>query len=610
MGITIVSFGFFRLERLRCIRHTGGMHDDVLQDEENKLVRESVRTLFVRHRLSLPGIFVITTALLFAYRNANQVQLAIWLAAIGLSSLVQWFCIHSYFRNPLRFGGYGWARLLALSSGMLGIVLGLSAYLFLDLNNGTSVVLATLFLVSPIYGSTMFAAAYFPVHAVWCLGSTMPLALYFISSDATDFIVLGLGLLLAGIPSALTLGWILAGEFKRSLRARFENVRLIGALRQEKARVEKISRDKSRFLAAVSHDLRQPLHALDLFLSSLKPRLDQQGQQRLLGLARHSSRALGEMLGELMDISRFDAGKISPELRIVPLSPLLRECSDEMHPLAVEKGLKLRVRVPRRGCVTTDPVLFKRILRNLLANAIQHTQQGGVLLGTRMRDGFMYVEIHDTGPGISEVQLAHIFDEFYQIDNPERNREKGLGLGLAIVQRVAGMLGHDVTVRSIPGRGSCFSVAMPLCAVAEQCRQEVIMIPTVAADVAGLFVLVVDDDCVILQGMRELLLGWGCEVLLAESEAALLGKLEAHEYPLPDMLISDYRLRDGHTGLEVANSVRRHFSSEIPTLIISGDVHPDVQASVRNMGYFWLEKPVQEDALRRVLAGACGLRAG
>ncbi len=584
------------------MRHTGAMADDVLQEEENKLIRESVRTLFFRHRLSLPGIFVMTAVLLFAYRSADQLQLAIWTAVIVLNSMVQWYCVRSYFRNPSRFSGYGWARLLALSSGTLALVLGLSACFFLDLNNGTSVVLATLFLVAPIYGSTVFAAAYFPVHALWSLGTTMPLAWCFIFSDVTDFIVLGFGILLAGTPSALALGWILTGEFKRSLCARFENVRLIDELRHEKTLVENISRDKSHFLAAVSHDLRQPLHALDLFLSSLKSRLDQQDQLRLLSLARHSSRALGEMLGELMDISRFDAGKISPERHIVPLAALLRECSDEMRPQAVEKGLKLRVRMPRKGCVNTDPVLLKRILRNLLANAIQHTQQGGVLLGTRVRGDSVYIEVYDSGSGISEEQLPHIFDEFYQIDNQERDREKGLGLGLAIVQRVADVLGHQVNVRSQLGRGSCFSVIAPLCAVAKQCQQDILPQPDAMRDVAGLFVLVVDDDRTILQGMRELLLSWGCEVLLAESEDALMSELSAYDYPQPDLLISDYRLRDGHTGLQVVDSVRSHFASDIPTLVISGDVHPQVRIAVRNAGCFWLEKPVQENSLKRVLA--------
>jgi len=160
-----------------------------------------------------------------------------------------------------------------------------------------------------------------------------------------------------------------------------------------------------------------------------------------------------------------------------------------------------------------------------------------------------------------------------------------------------------VNVRSQSGRGSCFSVAAPLCVVAKQCQLEISPQPLVATDIAGLFVLVVDDDRAILQGMRELLLGWGCEVLLAESEMALFGELKTQAYPHPDLLICDYRLRGGCTGLQVVRAVREHFDAEIPTLIISGDVHPDVEDAVRKNGCRWLEKPLREDDLRKMLAG-------
>jgi signal transduction histidine kinase/CheY-like chemotaxis protein len=484
--------------------------------------------------------------------------------------------------------------------------MGISPLFFPDLNNETTVLLVTLFLVTPIFASTVFAAPYFPIHVFWTLGSVLPLSAYFIFSGVTDFIVLGLSLLLAGVPSALVLGWILAVEFKRGLRTHFENIRLIDELRHEKTRVEEINHDKSRFLAAVSHDLRQPLHALDLFHASLKSKLNQQESKELLALASHSSRALGEMLGELIDISRLDAGKINPEPRTMPLTPLLRECAEEIQPLADKKGLKLRIYLPRKGCVKSDPVLLKRILRNLLSNAVRHTENGGVLLGARMRGSDVRIEVYDTGSGIDKTQLPHIFDEFYQVDNPERDREKGLGLGLAIVRRLADMLGHDIHVHSQLGKGSCFSVVVPLCSEAEASLHKMTK-PMGDVDVAGLFVPVVDDDRIILKGMRKLLLDWGCEVLLAESEHELLHELGTHNYPHPDILICDYRLRDKRTGVEVVKAVRGHFGdAEIPAIIISGDVHPDVQQKVKAAGCNWLEKPVSADILKRMIAELTG----
>ncbi len=578
------------------------MQDTIMIEEEMKLIKVSVQTLFERHRISLPGILGMTAILLFAYHHIDKIQLALWASMIGLNALLQWYCISSYFMNPTRFKPYTWARLLTLSSGILAIVMGLSVLFFLDLNNKTEVLLVTLFLIGPIFGSAIFAAPYFPIHFFWCIGSMMPLVCYFIFSGVTNFIILGFALLLAALPSALILGGILTKEFKRGLRTHFENTRLIEELRYEKLKVENISRDKSRFLAAVSHDLRQPLHALDLFHSSLKSKLDKKEQKTLLDLASHSSHALGEMLGELMDIARLDAGKIKPELKTIHLTSLLKECTDEIQPLINEKGLKLRIRLPRKECVNSDPILLKRIMRNLLSNAIQHTESGGILLGTRIRGNRIHIEIHDTGSGISETQLPYIFDEFYQVNNPERDREKGLGLGLAIVRRVANVLNYNINVRSQLGKGSCFSISVPLCDTIDEHPQEITTQPEMNVDVVGLFVLVVDDDRIILQAMRELLLSWGCEVLLATSAVDLLAELTTHHYPPADLLISDYRLRNEHTGLEVAEAVQKHFPNKTPTLIISGDVHPEVQAKVKKAGYHWLEKPVRDDVLKQTIS--------
>ncbi len=578
------------------------MSNDVLRADHRDLARESVRILFLRHRLSRVGVLAMIALLSLVYRNAEPGGLLVWLAAAMVGTAAYFWCIRAYFMAPDRYEGYGWARVLALCSGLLGLALGVSPCFFLDQDDPTNVVLATLFLVSPMFGSTVFAAAYFPVHVTWTLGTTLPLTVSLLTSDVTDLVVLGGGLAGAGIPAGLVLGWILSREFDGALRDRLEKNLLIDELRREKQRVESVSMDKSRFLAAVSHDLRQPLHALDLFHASLRARLRDGELGRLLDLAGHASRSLGEMLGELMDISRFDAGRIVANKRVVAVAPLLRECVDEMTPLAEEKGLVLRLRARREVSVHSDPVLLKRVIRNLVSNAIRHTETGGVLVGVRVCRGEVRIEVRDTGPGIDDEQLPYIFDEFYQIDNPERDREKGLGLGLAIVRRVTEMLGHTVHVRSRPGTGTCFSVTAPLCGSASSPAAGGRNGGADDVDVSGVFVLVVDDDRVILQGMRALLLGWGCEVLLAESGVELIDELAAHDYPMADALICDYRLRDGRTGIEVVESVRSYLGVELPALIVSGDVHPEVRREVIQAGCRWIEKPVREGRLRRILA--------
>lgn len=457
-------------------------------------------------------------------------------------------------------------------------------------------------LVMPGFGSAVTSGASSLIHTSWVAGSILPAASWFLLRGG---IMGAFGVaMLVGSVAMLAFGMGYGRIYRRNITLYIHNLALTEQLRRKIHVAEAANQEKSRFLAAVSHDLRQPLHALDLFHGSLASRLESEEQRELLELARQSSRSLAEMLGELMDVARLDAGKVVARRRRLRLAPLMRECVEELRPLAANKGLSLHLRVPPTVCVETDAVLLKRILRNLLANAIQHTETGGVLVGARRRGDRVRIEVHDTGPGIDEESLGRVFDEFYQVHNPERDREKGLGLGLAIVRRLAGLLGCEVEARSRPGKGSCFTVAMPVCEAPAPCGEA----DDVAdgASLVGLFVVVVDDDRAILEGMRRLLRGWGCEVLLAEGSRALLEELGGRDYPAPDWLICDYRLRGGETGLDVVAAVRRHFGAPVPAAIVSGDVHPEVREAAQAADCVFVEKPIEEGGLRRLLASARG----
>jgi len=289
------------------------------------------------------------------------------------------------------------------------------------------------------------------------------------------------------------------------------------------------------------------------------------------------------------------------------LQPLLLQCSNEMRAVAEEKGLRLRLRTPRKIRVLSDPVLLKRMVRNLLSNAVRYTERGGVLLSVRQREGTARIEVRDTGVGIADKDLACIFDEFYRIGQPGRDKGAGLGLGLAIVQRAAVMLGHDLDVASRPGKGSCFSVSVPVCASGVGPKK--VTGAEMQTDFADMFVLVVDDDHIILRAMHELLSGWGCQFLLADSIDDLHEKLLTSNRGAADLLISDYRLRDGCTGLDVVAMVRKHFrSDDLPAIILSGDLAPEVRIAVRRAGCEWMEKPVTSQSLRSVLSRMVGSR--
>lgn len=366
-----------------------------------------------------------------------------------------------------------------------------------------------------------------------------------------------------------------------------------------KEEAEAANADKSRFLAAASHDLRQPLHALNLYLDAALCEPDEAVRQGLLERVRVASHDLGELLGALLDISRMDAHTMPPECAALALGPLMDGLMAEFRPQAEAKGIALRMRGCDRATVRSDPVLLGRILRNLLSNAVRYTERGGVLLACRRVGGILRVGVWDTGPGIAEDELDRVFMEFYQLHNPERDREKGLGLGLSIVQRLSALLEHPVQVRSRPGRGSCFSIDLPLCDGIEDDR-DAGAVQGPATRLSGRFVLVVDDDVAILDAMRLWLRRWGCEGLLLESGAALLEELSRDAYPVPDAIIVDYRLRDHRTGLDVVRDVRAHFGTEIPAIVISGDT--GIAGAVTQAGCRYLAKPAQERDILAMLA--------
>lgn len=581
-----------------------------MKKEDNPVFIEQVKMLYSHSRIALLGHFfsaLLTTILLWP--SSRHDLLILWLTLQLLAAMLRGFLAIRFnillkSGRIIRFRHWAWAS--ALGSLMHGIIWAYLAWIIMlpdVLSNALIISLVSSGMVASSIGAS---AVFFPAYLCFVVPLGAAISLRFML-EGGSMIAIGLLMMFYIIVNS-SFALSLLKVIQASIARGFEREELLADVQKKQQEAEHANRDKSRFLAAVSHDLRQPLHALELFHASLKSKLNKPEQKDILGLASHSSRALGEMLGELMDISCLDAGNTKPELRITPLVSLLRECADEVQPLAYEKGLRLRLRLPRERYVNSDPILLKRILRNLLSNAIRHTESGGVLLGTRMRDGRLHIKVYDTGSGICETQLPYIFDEFYQINNPERDRDKGLGLGLSIVRRVADILDHDIHVHSQLSKGSCFTVTVPLCTTVEQHPQEAVVQPTVDTKVAGLFVLVVDDDRAILQAMRKLLLGWGCEVLLAESAEGLLNELTTHNYPPADILLSDYRLRGGHTGLELGTAIKAHFPHEIPTLIISGDIHPDVQSKVRNAGYQWLEKPVQDEVLKRQISNLAALR--
>ncbi|MCX7305595.1 MAG: hybrid sensor histidine kinase/response regulator [Hyphomicrobiales bacterium] len=511
--------------------------------------------------LSIVGLAVVHFALIVAYRRASPVDAAwrLWMALFTAMALIE------------------------------GIAWGCGALLLSSADDVTqALVLIVAWAGLGSAGAIVFGA-YLPTYLIFLFPMMSPhvfLALYHRYPHFE---------LLAGLETMFLMAMpLIALQYSRqliaSLRLGFANLDLASDLSRQKLVAEQANLAKSQFLAAASHDLRQPVHALGLFVGALSGRKMDAVSRRLLEQIVKSVAALDELFVGLLDISKLDAGAVQVHREPVAMSAMLdrliRDHADE----AAAKQITLRQH-PCSMLVDSDPVMLDRILRNILSNAVRYTDKGGVLIGCRRRGADVSIEIWDTGRGIPEAEHDRIFQEFYQIDNPERDRSKGVGLGLAIVRRSADLLGVETTFRSVPGSGSVFRVAVPKATSAA-----VVADPIVPAVTSSL-ICVVDDDAAIRDAMYSLLTGWGHTVAVAGSASEIVMR-----YPqpgqCPDLIICDYRLSGQETGLTSIAALRQHFSTTIPAIILTGDTAPDRIAEAHASGFVLLHKPLSSGKLR------------
>lgn len=355
---------------------------------------------------------------------------------------------------------------------------------------------------------------------------------------------------------------------------------------------------KSRFLAAASHDLRQPFQAMRFFHSILADHAVEPAARKASDMLERALASGEQLLNALLDISTLDADTVKANPKTFDLAALARELAPEFAAEASAKELSFHVRGPRT-MVYTDPLLLERIVRNLLSNAVHYTRQGGVLMGVRRCGQAARLDVWDTGFGIPDDQIPQIFEEFHQLENPERDRARGLGLGLAIVRRLARLLGLPIKVHSRLGRGSVFSILLPLAANME----------TPPTDAAGekpmemepRTVLVVEDDAMVLMGLQMILETWGLKVLPAEDMAQVLQRLDESK---PDLILSDLRLRAGLTGFEVVERTRALLGNEIPAIILTGETGKSELAEGQRRNLTFLHKPIQADPLKAAIRKA------
>lgn len=392
-----------------------------------------------------------------------------------------------------------------------------------------------------------------------------------------------------------------------SIENRLENVALAQELEKQKQTAEDAlklaedaNRSKSRFLAAASHDLRQPVHALGLFVAAAKHPTTAQEQALIIDNMGSAVASLAALFDSLLDISRLDSGILQPEIKTVFLQPILQKLATEYASEAREKKLEFRVHCSD-VVICTDPLLFERMIRNLLSNALRYTHSGGILVACRKRGALALVEVWDTGIGIAPEKQAQVFEEFYQIGNPKRDRRNGVGLGLAIVKRIAALLAHPLHLNSRVGRGTRFSIEVPISGHSGNATES--STQAVYHDEMALFgvvIVVIDDEAEILAAVELLLKQWGCAVIAADSGAQALLKLQADD-KVPDLILSDYRLRDDETGIGAIRALRLVFGDGIPALLVTGDTAPAQLREAAASGLEVLHKPLNAQQLKRML---------
>ncbi|MBV8681062.1 MAG: hybrid sensor histidine kinase/response regulator [Aquitalea sp.] len=491
-----------------------------------------------------------------------------------------------------------YARCMTLLLIVLGSMWGIAGGLYMDLSFPPTAIS----LLSMIAGMSAAALAIFspclPVAVGFFIPAILPVWGVFLATGDLAYLPMFLG-----VPLFLVVLLVFALNYarvaRRSIELRFANTELVDQLREQTGRAaealheaEEANRAKLVFLASASHDLRQPMHALGLFLATLKTTTLDQRQQELLEHIEASASAACEMLDTLLDFSKLEAGVIEARPRQVALQSILYKLECEFAPLANGKNLVFRVRESAVH-VHTDPSLLELILRNLISNAINYTRSGGILIGCRHRHEQLLIEVWDSGIGIPRSQQQEVFREFHQLGNPERDRRKGLGLGLAIVRGLAQTMGLRVELQSRPGRGSVFRLHMPLASGLPEMATTVSS-PVPQLPLHAVPVLVIDDDYAVRSAMEALLGCWGCHIRTVESGQQALDCLDSFK---PQVVIADYRLRGNQTGQQVLKQICQQLGHSVPSIIMTGDTAPNRLREAQSSGALLLHKPVDAAAL-------------
>jgi signal transduction histidine kinase/CheY-like chemotaxis protein len=570
-----------------------GIDDAQRAQRHERILAGVIGSVYRQVPQSVLGSFVGGAALLAVFWETHSHAVLLgWFIAMLIESLARLRMTRAFRQAKITAESVQfWSTRWVMLSAAAGLLWGAAGVLFfLPVDPLKQLVLVAVIL-GVAFGSLTLYATHRPALFAFLPAALLPLIARMVAQQDAAYVTAAI-VMLAVFGFTMFFGRNFGATMFEAVKNNYENEVLVGQLLNEKrvadeARraAEEATRSKTKFFAAASHDLRQPLQAIGIYCSLLKKR----AQGPLEPLAKNLSSAvdsLSKLVEELLEISRLDAGAIQPRLQQVLLDEMLGQIAQEFTPLAHGKGLELRVR-RRRLAVESDPVLLARVLRNLLGNAIRYTSKGGVLLAARPRGGLISIEVWDTGPGIRQTELTRVFDEFYRGESAKGEPVGGFGLGLSIVRRICNVLGHPLVVTTRPGSGTVFRVETPLSALPHRGPQpDTSLAESSIRALTGHLIVLIEDNEEIRNSLSHLLRSWGAEVIAAASYTPALA-VELAAQRRVDLIVADQNLREELSGIDVALKVREAVGRPIPlimlTAVASGDVIGEFQRAVQRI---------------------------
>ena len=556
-------------------------------------LEEELLRMLARQARRIPVPVFLAAVMIAALASGRVPGWAVggWLALVALVLAIRWQAL-----GRLAAAGGSAAKRVRVAialSALNGVTHALALGFFVFLPEFERA-LQSMVMIAMCAGAVATTAGYLPVLLAYLVPVLLPLsALWAISPGIAQS---GWIETFTAVLTALfgVLLFALGRDAFRLFRESFE-IRLQHKAALEQA--EAANRAKTRFLASASHDLRQPIHTLSLFGAALSMRPLDEASRTVVQHINTALQVLTTQLDALLDISKLDAGVVRVNPEAISLRAFLERMHGEFEPPAHAKGLDLALECPDEALVETDPMLLGRIVRNLLDNAIKYTQRGGVAVRVEPEAGGYALVVSDTGRGIREADHDRVFEEFYQVDNPERDRTKGLGLGLAIVRRLAGLLHIRMEMASTPGEGTSFRLGL---AAARRRAPPPASAPEEGIAPVGAHVLVVDDESGIRLGMKALLEAMGCRATLADGTEHAV---KAARHARPDLVLADFRLRGADNGIATVRAIRALYPG-IPAILVSGDIAAERLREAEAAGIALLHKPVPPETLKRAIAEA------